>query len=183
MDAKKSRTLTTWTGTARKWLGNHSKKIREIAMATAAKLKVETSGLDANLALLEAALKPLRRDGIRHSIGGKSVASIVGQNISDHLPHRQRGDRGGRARRRGRHRQGGAGSQGRIQGLAQARSRQAAGNPAQGCRHHRGACRRNRRAGKLRHRPGDPLHVEGRRARRARIFGSLPTACISRAMD
>ena len=55
-------------------------------MATAAKLKVETSGLDANLALLETTLKSLRRDGIRHSIAGKSVAASSGKTFETTSP-------------------------------------------------------------------------------------------------
>jgi 5-carboxymethyl-2-hydroxymuconic-semialdehyde dehydrogenase len=60
--------------------------MRESAVATAAKLKTETSALDANLALLGPPLAKLKRDGIRHSIGGQSGPSASGRTFETRSP-------------------------------------------------------------------------------------------------
>jgi len=56
-------------------------------MAQSSKLKVESNDLAANVSLLEPLAAKLRRDGIRHVIGGRQTASAGGRTFQTHSPH------------------------------------------------------------------------------------------------
>ena len=107
-------------------------------------------------------LAKLKSEGIGHMIDGKTVPSIFGPDVRDEVPGRRRGAGVGRPRQCRRHRPRRDRGRDRLQILARHAGGGAEEIAASRGRRDRGPRRRHRGAGMHRHRPGPPLHGQGR---------------------